>query len=283
MLAAAAVITPVATADTDVEPASSPLIIANSHSWAPLSYVENGEPKGMLIDFWHLYEHYNHQTVAFQLVDWGDSIEAVRSGSASVHAGLLKSPEREAFLLFTKPIFPLVTALFARLEHKDAALAMTLPVGVVTKSYEAEFMAQRHPDTELVYFDNSRELVQAAHERRVSALVSDLPTGIHFLREFGEERSIAMVKALYSKPIHAAVPINRPELLARIQAGIDRIPREHIRAIAERRPVNLSGSERSMKQLPWLGLKALMLVLVLALVWWAVKGLFGVGGPTHRH
>ncbi len=259
---------------------SLPLKLANSHSWAPMSYVEAGVAKGMLVDFWRLYEHHNGQPVVFHLVDWGESIQAVRSGAAEVHAGLLKSPEREAFFLFTRPIFPLVTALFADLSQRDAAMAMKLPVGVVSKSYEAEYMGQKHRDVDLVFFDNSRELVQAAHEGLVQAFVIDLPTGTHFVREFGDEKRIGFVKAVYSKPIHAAVSINNPKLLTEIQAGIDRIPRDQIRAIAERKPVNLSDNEKRFRELPWLALKALIFLLVLALVWWAIKGLFGFGSRS---
>ena len=52
--------------------AQSPLILANSHSWAPLSFSEGGDdPDGLLVEFWELYSTYTGQVVEFKLRNWG--------------------------------------------------------------------------------------------------------------------------------------------------------------------------------------------------------------------
>lgn len=265
-------------AETDLTKTSSaPLLLSNSHSWAPLSHMEDGKAQGILIDFWRLYEEHNGQPVAFRLVDWGDSIDAVRNGKAQVHAGLLKSPEREKFLLFTQPIFPLVTALFVSLDKKTEGEAMEIPIGVVAKSYEAEFMQKNYPDADLVLFDNSRELIQAAHERVVDAFVADLPTGRHFVKQFGSDDRLVFLKAMYSKPIHGAVSIENEALLEQIKEGIARIPKNQIKALVDRKPVPLAEHEEKMKSLPWQMLRAVIFMISLGLIWWAIKSLFGFG------
>ena len=226
---------------------SAPLLLSNSHSWAPMSYMDEGKAKGMLVDFWKLYEKYNGQPVAFRLVDWGASIEAVREGQAQVHAGLLKSPEREKFFLFSDPIFPLVTGLFVSIDKQKEGVAMEIPLGVVSKSYESEYLQNTYPNVDLIFFDNSRELVQAANDKVI---------------------------------IHAAVALNNQALLDEVQKGIDRIPNELIRALAERKPLPISDHDEDMedmKSLPWMALRAVIFLISLALVWWAIKGLFGFG------
>ena len=259
---------------------SAPLLLSNSHSWAPMSYMDGGVAKGMLVDFWKLYEKYNGQPVAFRLVDWGASIDAVREGQAQVHAGLLKSPEREKFFLFSEPVFPLVTGLFVSIDKQKEGVAMKIPLGVVSKSYESEYMQNTYPNVDLIFFDNSKELVQAANKKTINAFVLDLPTGMHFIREMKAESRLVFAQAVYSKPIHVAVALNNPGLLAEIQKGIDRIPKELVRALAERKPLPLEAQESDVdgiKTLPWMALRAVIFLVSLALVWWAIKGLFGFG------
>ena len=259
---------------------SAPLLLSNSHSWAPMSYMDEGKAKGMLVDFWKLYEKYNGQPVAFRLVDWGASIEAVREGQAQVHAGLLKSPEREKFFLFSDPIFPLVTGLFVSIDKQKEGVAMEIPLGVVSKSYESEYLQNTYPNVDLIFFDNSRELVQAANDKVINAFVLDLPTGMHFIRGMKVESRLVFAQAVYSKPIHAAVALNNQALLDEVQKGIDRIPNELIRALAERKPLPISDHDEDMedmKALPWMALRAIIFLISLALVWWAIKGLFGFG------
>jgi len=89
------------------------LIVANSKAWKPFSYLnENGEPAGILIDLWRAYGKANNVRVEFYLVDWNQSLEAMKSGKADVHGGLLWSAKRDHFLDYAAPIFTIETQLY---------------------------------------------------------------------------------------------------------------------------------------------------------------------------
>lgn len=248
------------------------LVLSNSHSWAPMSYMEEGEAKGILVDFWKLYGKYNEQPVAFRMANWGESIDAVREGKAQVHAGLLKSPERKEFFIFSRSIFPLVTGLFVSLDKRIEAEKLAIPIGIISQSYEEEYMRTNHPDVDLVFFKNSRELVQAARDKLIDAFVTELLTGMYFIREFGEEKRLVFDRAFYSKQLHVAVTPENQDLLDEIQKGIDRIPKHQVRELLEaRRPLP---DEKRLLELPWQVLRATVILLIVGLIWWAVKSLF---------
>lgn len=59
------------------------LIIANSKAWKPYSYIDDqGKPSGILIDFWLAFGQVNNVDIEFKLMDWNDSLEAVKYGKA---------------------------------------------------------------------------------------------------------------------------------------------------------------------------------------------------------
>lgn len=89
------------------------LTIANSKAWKPYSYLdEQGQPSGILIDFWLAFGEANHVDIQFQLMDWNDSLEAVKLGKSDVQAGLIRSPSRLAYLDFAEPLLTIDTQLY---------------------------------------------------------------------------------------------------------------------------------------------------------------------------
>jgi hypothetical protein len=68
------------------------LVVTNSKAWKPFSYLtEDGEPAGILIDYWKAYAEKNHVRIEFLLLDWDESLRAMEEGKAHVHAGLIYS------------------------------------------------------------------------------------------------------------------------------------------------------------------------------------------------
>ncbi|MCJ8303461.1 transporter substrate-binding domain-containing protein [Shewanella sp.] len=72
----------------------------------------NGEPQGLLIDIGKEYARVNNVEVSFVLTDWHESLQAVKSKEADIHAGLLWSEHRETYLDFLPGIVEIDTQLF---------------------------------------------------------------------------------------------------------------------------------------------------------------------------
>ncbi len=241
------------------------VVMANSHSWAPMSYLdEAGQPSGLLIDFWKLYSEHNNQNVEFLLLNWGESLEAVKTGAAHVHAGLLESPERRRFFVFSKPMFPLVTGLFVRKDFDGIDQLQNVLVAVIKQSYEAEYMDRTFKDLNMIYYDNNRNMIEAVIQGGADAFVADFPTGMYFINKLDAKDDLKFARFLYSKPIHAAVRLDQSAVIDVINDGIDNIPPKLVKRLIDKwQPVASGNSESRSTYLLWLSL-VIGLSLILA-------------------
>src|SRR5512135_3555294 len=72
-------------------------IIASQRNAPPFSFAgRDGEPQGILVEFWRLWAARNGHEIEFQLDDLDETIEAVRRGKADFHSGIFYSDPRSA-------------------------------------------------------------------------------------------------------------------------------------------------------------------------------------------
>lgn len=122
-------------------------IIANSSSFHPYSFLgDNGEPQGLLIDYWKEIGKQTGIPVEFILTDWADGLDNVKTGRADIHAGLLYSDERDKYLDFTIPLkLSLPTSLFVSNNVNVTSLYNLgdIPVGVIKEGFEEYFVRKK--------------------------------------------------------------------------------------------------------------------------------------------
>ncbi|MCK5481961.1 MAG: transporter substrate-binding domain-containing protein, partial [Gammaproteobacteria bacterium] len=81
--------------------AASPerISVAYSVDSIPFQYTdENGEPNGIIIDYWKLWSEKTGITVDFIEATWNGTLALVRDGKADAHAGLFFNEQRDRFL-----------------------------------------------------------------------------------------------------------------------------------------------------------------------------------------
>jgi diguanylate cyclase (GGDEF)-like protein len=205
------------------KPQSPVLKVANSHAWRPFSYLDdNQQPKGILIDFWKEFGKRNGYQIEFVLTDWQDSIDAVRSGQADVHAGLLQSPERLAFMDFGTPLFSIDTQVFfsQALTGVSADYVLTgdtdHTVGVVQGGYEEEFMRTEFPNVTLQLFRNNQAMLDAALSEEIQAFVADLQVANYYLYTTTNQNLFIPVRHLYTETLYAGFAKGNTALLNQV-------------------------------------------------------------------
>lgn len=208
------------------------LTVTNSKAWKPFSYIsETGEPSGILVDFWNAYSRNNNVQIEFLLLDWNDSINAVKDGRADVHGGLLFSSPRDEFLDFGNDIIVIDTQLYIsqRLIGTDVNFFLTgvgnRGVGVVTGGYEQYFAQNNFPQLPLVEFSNNEELMQAAAQETIDGFISDLQVANFYMSVFEASAAYVPILHLYSGALKPAVSENNVSLLTTIDQGFNRVPR----------------------------------------------------------
>lgn len=214
------------------------LVATHSSVWKPYSYLsDSGQPKGLLIDFWQAYAKYNHEPIQFVLLDWPETLSYMREGGNRVHAGLLRSPERERFLDFATPIFNINGSLYVQNQPGSTdtkPLAAGQVVGVVAESYESSFLAKHYPQVEQRSFVNNEDLFAAALEGEIQALVADSQVANFYFLTQGKPLAFVAEQVLYTRPIYAAVPKGNQALLDEIRVGISHIPSEELLRIKQK-------------------------------------------------
>lgn len=214
------------------------LVATHSSVWKPYSYLsDDGQPKGLLVDFWQAYGQYNHEPVQFVLLDWADTLAYMKEGGNRVHAGLLKSTEREDYLDFVAPIFNIDGSLYIRNEArgtKTDTLVGGKAVGVVAGSYESSYLTEHYPDVEQQTYDNNERLFDAAFSGEIDALVADSQVANFYMLTFDKPLTFVAEQILYTRPIYAAVPKGNQALLAQVREGMSNIPAEELLRIKQK-------------------------------------------------
>jgi hypothetical protein len=78
--------------------------VHNEMDWPPFNFAEAGEPKGFSIDMMNLLASKVGIKVDYITgPSWNDFIEMMKSGELDVMLNIVKTPEREKFLLYTPP------------------------------------------------------------------------------------------------------------------------------------------------------------------------------------
>jgi diguanylate cyclase (GGDEF)-like protein len=213
------------------------LVVVNSASWTPYSFLDaGGEPRGLLIDLWRLFGERNAVEIVFRLVDWSDTFELIKRGEADVHGGLTVSKARETSLDFSRELLRVRTLVFVPSDAVDDDLAEIgqEPVGVVAAAYEQRFIETHFPYVRLRTYPNSEVMVKAAIAGEVHAFVADDPSGYYRLLLADAMDRYRGAHALYTSGIHAAVKKGDDELLAFIDAGFAKITDAEVQSVHDR-------------------------------------------------
>lgn len=206
------------------------LIIANSKAWKPYSYIdEQGQPSGILIDLWLAYGQANNVDIEFQLMDWNDSLLAVKSGKADIHAGLISSPARLEYLDFDEPLLEIDTQLYVHqslLGDKLKELLagrLDVSVGVVKGGFEQEFAQQHFPQLSLTEYIDNDLMLQAAKRGELNAFIADAQVGNFYIVVANGAKEFMPAQFLYSEPLRPAVKKGNLALLNQINQGFSKI------------------------------------------------------------
>ncbi|MCL9773654.1 sensor domain-containing diguanylate cyclase [Vibrio methylphosphonaticus] len=216
-----------------VQAAPETLTISNSKAWKPYSYLdEDGEPAGILIDLWKSYGQANDVEVVFHLVDWQSSIDLVSDRQADIHAGLLRSEEREQFLVFGIDLLQIDNQLYfhhdlLNFEVNDFLLGShSYEVGVVHGGYEETHMRKNYPNISLKAFQNNEEMINAALRGDILAFSADLQVANYYLYSERSNQDFIAVKHLYTGTLYAASERSNTQLLTQISTQFQNISSE---------------------------------------------------------
>ncbi|MDD1793905.1 sensor domain-containing diguanylate cyclase [Enterovibrio makurazakiensis] len=213
------------------------LTVVNSHSWKPFAFVENGKPKGLLVDYWRVYGEVNNVPIQFVLSDWNQSLEHMTEPGRKVHAGLLYSSSRDHYLDYTLPLFEISSSLYVLNDSDELKIKGILPgmeVGVVRGGYEEEYIKYHYPEASVISFNNNAKLIESALNGEITRMVLDTQVATYYLSQDPDLHRFVPIESLYTNMIYAAVSEGDQALHDEIISGIGKMPEVEVARIEQK-------------------------------------------------
>jgi len=214
------------------------LTIACDRYYPPFTMLTpSGQPAGILIDLWRLWSSKNLRKIEFVFGDWKDSVQMVKDGRADFHSGLYKTPERETFLSFSAPVFPVQDSL----AYKSIRKPMTLEelsgdrVGVIAGTGEESQLREQYPDIIRVPYKGHRELITGLQDGDVVAAYDTGVTLQRVIEDLGLQGEIQVsMEATPIRTLFAGVLKKDALRLKSINSGLSEITEKEIRDVEAR-------------------------------------------------
>lgn len=218
--------------------------ISNMMNWAPLDFVEGGEPSGFSMDYARLVAEKVGLKLDFvQGYAWDELLAMGRNKELDMFATINHTPDREGFLVFTQPY--LVNnpwGVFARSGSAPVRRIEDLAgrkVAVNKGFAQHEYLVKNHPEIELLAVESIAEGFNA---------VATYNADVYLIREMNGNYYIAQNlisgidtiggvlggPVLGHAPLHMAVRKDWPELAGILEKGMDAVTMEEYNRIARK-------------------------------------------------
>lgn len=217
-------------------PADAPMPVrfAPERDYGPFVFVDGGGAvRGLSVDLLQqIQRHAGLQVTTLPAAPLSEQLRAVREGRADLLSSLRPTPERAAFLAFSIPYVSVPAILVHRAEGAATAAAGTevaraglgsmagLAVAVGTAYAVEGFVRDRFPQVNWVSVSDDVAALRGVADGRYAAAVVDSASASFIQREHRLAALQAAGPVGFEYLLSFAVPRDRPDLLARIDAGI---------------------------------------------------------------
>ena len=212
-----------APAMAQAEPNDKPLLFLAEAGSPPLSYYENGEPKGVYVDIVRALSKAMGREIRLELMDWNIAQERVAHGDADGLIFIAPSDKRKELFDFTDPIWTDDYGVFVRSGDMRIHGAHDLAgkkVGVTHGGYPAQFFQARGSDIQLVYFQNYQEGFNLLRAGSIDAIATHTWLATYAIQQRGWHDVTLAERVFVSVPAGVAVKKGNAELVAQINTAL---------------------------------------------------------------
>lgn len=231
-----------------------------------ISINTDGEPEGIIIDWWNLWSLKTGVDIEFISMDIQSCIDQTKSGKIDVIAGLFYSDERAMYLDFSEPLIRMRTAIFLKNKIKaDSIQNIINSIGVVENSLSHLYLQENYPQVKLITFKSNTQLINSIYLNNVEGFTYDIPNPIGNFKQPAPPKGYYLFETLFTERLRPAVKKGNSELLSLIIAGGTKISDTDLVEIANK--WELLKKDRTLL---WWGL-GVGLVLILIIVFLLFK------------
>jgi len=204
----------------------------------PFSFsLPDGTPTGLYVEFWKLWSETNNIPIRFILLPFEEGLPKIRQKNR-LHAGLFWSVQREQWADFSLPIHNVQTGvIYNRSISKDTKLRelQHKKISSQYQSFQDTFLKENYAHIEQTTFKGFDEGIEQLLDNKVQAIIAELPTVNAELAKKGLSGVfVTSNEIIVSNDVFGVIAKGQPELLARINAGIENIPVNKIIALEKK-------------------------------------------------
>ncbi|QCI10343.1 EAL domain-containing protein [Pseudomonas putida] len=237
-------------------------------AWPPFEFRDQeGRYQGLAADYVALLqERLGVSLVPVEPKSWTEVLEQARNHRIDLLPGIMSTPERQAYLSFTRPYldFPIVI-----LAHEGGAQPRTLndlyglKIAVVENYAPHELLRTHHPDLNLVAMPNVSSTLQALATDAVDAVVGDLASSIWSLRQLKLDGLYVSGETPYRYQLAMATPRDNPMLVGILDKAMADLGDSEISKIQQRWVGNVVDKRTFWHDLLLYGLPAVLVLLAM--------------------
>jgi serine phosphatase RsbU (regulator of sigma subunit)/ABC-type amino acid transport substrate-binding protein len=251
---------------------AQPLRRGADPGWPPFEFRdEAGLYAGMCQDYSDLVAA--RLGIAIEVVpdlDWKTILERLRGGELDVISCLVKTPERSAFMAFSKPYTTIPAVIYTRNDSPYVGRLRDLRGRRVTtiRGYAiTEFLKKEHAGLELVECDTPLECLQSVAVGQADAFVGSLVVGVYHVRKYNlANLKVAAPAEVPPLELRFGIRKDWQPLAVMIDKALATIsPEEH--TVIQQRWVTVEYDPVIDYSLVWKVSGALSLLLLLAVTW----------------
>jgi PAS domain S-box-containing protein len=250
------------------------LVFCGNANYPPMTYLENGKPKGLVVDIVRALEKQMGRPIEIRLVEWKEAQALVDQGKADAAVPMSITEPRRKLFDFSSPMYDVRLSIFVR-KGKPGILTLSdlhgLKVGATSGSLAMQ-LVQADPQIKgMAMGDDLFRGFQMLNEGKLDAIVADYWVGHYILAEHGISGIQPVGEPVLRMSSTIAVKKGNQELLGPINAGIESLLSDgtltKIRAKWEPKEIVVETREEVLRKTYSVVIGALVLVLVAGAFW----------------
>ena len=164
------------------------IVVGGDHNYPPHEFLnENNEPDGYNVEMTRAIARVMGLEVRIVLGPWDELRDKLKKGEIDIIQGILKSPEREAYLDFSAPYAIVSQSIFARKGgRRNVTLADLSRREVIVQrhGFMEEYLRRTSPDTVFIQVDTHVEALRLLAAGKHDFAVVAVPLGIYLQKKY---------------------------------------------------------------------------------------------------
>jgi two-component system sensor histidine kinase/response regulator len=207
---------------------SDVITVVASENNLPFSFrLPDGSLSGLYVEFWELWSKTNNIPIRLIMVPFKEGLELIKQKN-TLHIGLFRNEQREQWADFSLPIHNVQTGIiYNRSIDKNAKFKELNNIVISTQShsFQEQYLKENYPDLELSTYDTLNEGIVQLLNNEIQVVVAELPNVIAQIAKNGLSGVFTISEeVIISNNVFALIAKDQPELLAKINSGIENIP-----------------------------------------------------------